>query len=365
MTEPTLEQVKRFAEQLSPEERGQLWQHLAELPDSGIKTIPFPPLPKPQPERISNATKGKNNKAQNRPDETTFNIRCEIKDDIVTYYADEIGVFSTRFYPDNFANVFLSKPSGSFLKVSPEQRELFYAAVRERLAKEGLKVSNQQLKKVEPAALRELELRLIKESVEHATKQVRENLPPIVKIIWDRVLKASFFSGANELRDKVRVPEQKYSAEKIWESLYQPEWELLKTIARVARGGLRKRKSKFSWSKSRAIEFYRTVQSLPLISKKPLWEYALEQLRQNDYNATTIAWLKSHPAFADIPDNLLKEAATKWRSYEEQSKNIPANFKPLAFAFRHACHKLSYPNQAYNTLRKRYYEGKKASENKQ
>jgi hypothetical protein len=133
-------------------------------------------------------------------------------------------------------------------------------------------------------------------------------------------------------------------------------------LAGVTRGGKRSRKSSFTWDKEKAKLFYQTVQSLPHISKKPLWEYAQEQLRENDYDATTMGWLKSHPAFADSPENLIKEAVTAWRSCEEAAQNIPDQSKPLAFAFRHACQKLGYPENAFNTLRKKYYEGKRAVE---
>src|SRR2546423_13413 len=43
MSEPNLEQVKRLAEQLSPEERKQLWKHLADLPDSDIQSLDLQP----------------------------------------------------------------------------------------------------------------------------------------------------------------------------------------------------------------------------------------------------------------------------------------------------------------------------------
>jgi hypothetical protein len=37
MSRNDLDQVKKLAEQLSSEDRSQLFQHIAELPDSGIK----------------------------------------------------------------------------------------------------------------------------------------------------------------------------------------------------------------------------------------------------------------------------------------------------------------------------------------
>jgi hypothetical protein len=48
MSESTLEQVKRLAEQLSPEDRLQLWYYLAALPDSGIQFNLEPPTVPPE-----------------------------------------------------------------------------------------------------------------------------------------------------------------------------------------------------------------------------------------------------------------------------------------------------------------------------
>jgi hypothetical protein len=51
MSEPNLEQVKRVAEQLSPEDRIQLFHHIADLPDSGIQSGSIdPPSPLISPE---------------------------------------------------------------------------------------------------------------------------------------------------------------------------------------------------------------------------------------------------------------------------------------------------------------------------
>lgn len=63
---------------------------------------------------------------------------------------------------------------------------------------------------------------------------------------------------------------------------------------------------------------------MPRISKKSLWEYAAEQLRENDHAAEIVTWLQSNPAFIDSPEQLLKDAASAWRTFEEEGKNIPA-----------------------------------------
>src|SRR5437879_1809931 len=155
-------------------------------------------------------------------------------------------------------------------------------------------------------------------------------------MIWENlVIQATAFAGANELRDMLDVQEQKYSAQEIKKGLFDPTWEMIKPLAGVTHGGKRKRKQPvFVWDKDKAKEFYKAVQALPRLSKKSLWEYAFEQLRGNDYAPEIVTWLQSNLAFVDSPAPLLREAASVWRTYEEEGKNIPAELKPQAFAFR-------------------------------
>jgi hypothetical protein len=44
MSESNLEQVKKLAEQLSPEDRLQLWDFLASIPDGNIHNLNDPPI---------------------------------------------------------------------------------------------------------------------------------------------------------------------------------------------------------------------------------------------------------------------------------------------------------------------------------
>ena len=104
---------------------------------------------------------------------------------------------------------------------------------------------------------------------------------------------------------------------------------------------------------------------MPLIGDKPMWEYAQLQMRDNDYDHDTITWLKSRPAFVDVPEDLLKDAAKVWHQFDERWESLPAEHSPQGFAFRHACRKLGYPKNAYNTLRTKYYKGKKEHESKE
>jgi hypothetical protein len=321
-------------------------------------------MPEINSEQANNASDRKDEKEPKKINELNFQFQTLARDGEIIFLLEGVEVFRLFFYPDNYAKAFFEKvkPDEPFLMISEDQRRRLHDCVRKET---GMEISEEEFSKMEPSALQKLSLMLLMQSIKGATKRVNDNLPQIVAMILQRVIYGTFFAGANELRDIVEQPQEKFTAKEIREAIFQPEWERIKNLAGGSRGGSRKVKSTLAWDVEKTKQFYQAVQSFPRISKKPLWEYAQKQLSENDYDATTIDWLKSHPAFADSPENLLKEAATIWHSLEEEGKNIPAKSKPLAFAFRHACHKLGYSEQAYNTLRKRYYEGKKAVENEQ
>jgi hypothetical protein len=271
--------------------------------------------------------------------------------------------FSQSLHKALFEKLQFSEPWISI--PDPAVRKAVFEGLRQRFRDQGFtvndNVTDEFLSQFLGPALRNMEHHFIDASARSAVQRIENKLQIVTKLLWDKLLQVAGLSGANALRDMLDVPDQKYKAHEMKDAIFHDEWELLKPVIGVTHGGARKpRKSKFTWDADKARQFYKAVQALPRISKKLPWEYAEEQLRANDYTADMITWLQSHPAFAKSPEALLKEAASIWRTYEEQGQNIPAKHKPLAFAFRHACHKLGYPEKAYNTLRTRYYEGKKA-----
>lgn len=298
------------------------------------------------------------------PPSPEFQVQYQFAPGFVRVLLEDIEVMVVAFSSENYANALFArlKLSDSFIAQSEERRQ----KAKERAEAKGDKVilSDEDIKKIEAQILRKAELELIEKSITPAAKLADEHLLNVVRMIFEGLfIQATAFAGANEMRDLLQLQDQKYSAKDIKKSLFDPTWEMIKPLAGVTHGGKRTRKeSEFTWNKDKAREFYKAVQALPRISKKPIWEYAEEQLRANDYDPEIVTWLQSNPAFADSPERLLREAASVWRSFEEEGKSVPAESRPLAFAFRHACHKLGYPEKAYNTMRARYYEGKKAEE---
>lgn len=345
-----LDRVKRLAKRLSPQDRVQLFAFLAELPDSLIKPLPIPQAKPETPE-------------PEEPD--TLRLECKQEGNLVVCFLEGAEVFRMMFHAEKYVEILYKTQDTErvFLHLTDEQREQIKEGIQEKSKEIGITLTDEEMLAIEPRGLRMLGQKLIRDSFQHSANLLNENLPRVAGMILQRIVPANMLAGANQLRELLEVPEQKRTAKQIKDSLYNPEWEMIKPFAGVKHGGERKRKeTAFTWDKDKARKLFNTVQALPCISKKSLWEYAEEQLRENDYAAEIVTWLQSNPSFIDSPEHLLKEAAKVWRTFVEEGKNIPAESKPLAFAFRHACYKLGYFAGKYNTLRTRYYQGKKAQE---
>lgn len=360
MPEQSLDEVMKAAEQLSPKDRLKLFGHLARLLDSGIK-----PVSAAQPEKPLQVIKGAKNNGDLQ--ELSFEYNCQIQEDQVIYSLSGAEIFRMVFNSENCTNVFFDKlkSSPSFLKTSQEQKPRIYAAVREVLAEKGQDATDEQIKRIEGEALKILELRLLKESIEQATKQVSKNLPQVVVMIWQKILHVMTFSGANTLRDILQLSEQKFGAEEIKKALFETEWEHLKTLSGISRGGRRARKG-FVWTNEKKKAFYKEVESLPEHKGTPIWQFALDELIEQEFDAETIAWLKSRSFLKAIPKELLDSAINTWCKYlpEEAWEEMKPEDKPRAFEFRHALHLLDFPRDfTYSTLESYYYDGKKLSDN--
>lgn len=359
MSETNLEQVKKLVEQLQPEDRTKLWDHIAKLPDSGINIRVLPSASK-----FVQKIKLDEKSGRFRP--VTFQWGCKNNDGEVIFTLDEVEIFRTLFNAENCANVLFEKikPDESFLKIGPKQLKDIFAKVRAMVTEQEAKVSDAQLSKlVQSPFLKEVSNRLVKQSLESATKRASDNLPAVVAVVLQKVVHAISFSASNILRERLELPETKYSAKEVIDAVFRPDMELVKILAGVTQGGKRKRKSKFVWDAEKTLKFYQTVEALPRygVDKISMWEYARGMLRDNDYDDETIQFLLRRPMFTDVPDSLLKEAAKVWRKYDESWDSLPAKYGPQAFAYRQACHILNYPEYAYNTLNQKYYEGRKVS----
>ncbi len=137
----------------------------------------------------------------------------------------------------------------------------------------------------------------------------------------------------------------------------------IKDNLRDLRGGVVDKKG-FVWTDEIKVRFYKTVEELPKIKNESAWEFAAEQLFEEDFDYETIKWVKSSPAFVNVPESLFDEAIKHWRKYGGVKEIKVKEHNPRFFEFRHALHLLEYPDKfAFSTLRTRYFEGKKLDKN--
>jgi hypothetical protein len=138
----------------------------------------------------------------------------------------------------------------------------------------------------------------------------------------------------------------------------------VKQALRVKQGGARKRKG-FVWTKTEKKAFYQKVESLPTKDSKSYWQYALDLLIEQEFDAETVTWLKSRMVLKDASGELFSEAVKTWRKYlgsEKWGEMLPEE-KPRAFEYRHALHLLNYPDEfKFSTLDSYFYVGKKLSD---
>jgi ribose 1,5-bisphosphokinase PhnN len=300
---PSFERVKQLAQELSPEERTTLFEELAALPDSPIKLLPRPqPAPAPAP-----TVDGK--KALK-----DIQLRYEVRKEQgqIIYLFEGREVFRLSFNAENYADVFFEKlkTKDAYLRVSNEQRERVYQGVRDVLAEEGMTVSNRRLRSIESQALHELGLKLLKDSLLATARRMGDSLPQVAAMIFPRVTQATLFAGANQLRETLHLPEQKFTEAEIRNAVQRPEWEYLKRIMGIpatSRGGAHN--VKHLWNDSDRECLARKYAEL-----QPVWldakEIAKESLKSRVRNRKT-EWreevLRRYP---NLPSDLLEAFST-------------------------------------------------------
>jgi hypothetical protein len=186
--------------------------------------------------------------------------------------------------------------------------------------------------------LRQLALNLLKESIERSTKRVSENLPQAVAMVFEKIVHATFFAGANELRDILKVPEQKYSAKDIKDVLFQADWERIKLLSGVTRGGARN--IKHSWTDKERNCLVLNDERL-----KPIWTEAKRiaiAAQKSKESGRSLRWSEQvKGAYPDLPQDLI----------ELLSAPRSADAKPANIALTHAA-RLCIPT-SYSTRRLR------------
>lgn len=347
MSDADLEQVLRLANQLSQPDRLRLFHHLSKLADNRKPSLEI------QIEEAIKKQGGEDNDnfvlVYNAPNTNPAWVGVLLKGKTI---------FQILYYPENFRESRLKLRSWQHAPVTEDVK----TQVREILGQAGAEVADDLIVNAALESQREI----YEAETYRISKELALRLPDMVGLLVTAATRIIEISVRNTFAEQTGQVEKKTKLEDM-EKMLEPFWKQIKERQLgVTHGGARHRKSKFVWDAERALTLYNTVEALPRhgADKLPMWEYAREVLRDNDYDHETIQFLKSRSMFADVQEDLLKEAATVWRQYDERWDTLPPENSPQAFAFRHACDKLDFPYTTYNTVRTNYYKGKKASEGK-
>ncbi len=325
MTEFNLEQIKKIAEKLSAEDRLKLFHYLSDLPDSGIESgdLSQPPL------TLQGAVES------NEEVDNSDNFALLSTETTVAVFLKGKLIFQVFYYPENFRESNLKVRS--WQTAPPSERIM--SGIRGALAELGIERTEEEITETAKQGM----LKYYEAEIFRISNEISERLPHMTWLLIDATINIITIAMRNLFAEQTGQLEKKVKLVDMEKKL-EPYWRHIKEHLGVTHGGARPRRSKFVWDAEKALKFYQTVEALPHYGadKIPMWEYARDILRDNDYDHETIQFLNARPRFADVPEGLLKEAASVWHQYDEHWDTLPANSSPVAFAFRHALHKLDY-----------------------
>jgi hypothetical protein len=232
---PNLEKIKKTASQLSAEERLELFDYLARLPDSGL--IYHPPVSEPLATVLP---------SDHTQEVLTLNSKVGWKnndDGSRSFSFEGREVFRIKFDPSNYAesNFQKLKDYAIQFQTSGEARTKSHESIREFFEKQGITPTQEQVEQVEKEALRYRAQSLLRDSLTELANNIDERLNDVTLAILAKIVQTSGFSVANLLRDTLGIPEQKVNLSDVQSILYKHEFDRLKSIVGLqsTQGGAR------------------------------------------------------------------------------------------------------------------------------
>jgi len=270
-------------------------------------------------------------------------------------HIEGIEIFRLTFNHDNFAeNLSKTWPS-------PKPSESAIANVRSMLKEHDPERSDEEIN-AWADRFHEIMMKVVtEEKAKHIAERISENLDSLLIAVMEDAIKAYGLEGTILLNEQAG---KQINISQYKDIILKQHWSRIRDLAGIKQGGARKRKG-FVWTNERKIAFYEKVEALPKHKDKPVWQYLLEELIEQEFDADTIAWLRTRPAVKDIPKELFDRAVKTWRKHlaDESWNQMKPEDKPRAFEFCHALHLLDYPQSSkYKTLETYYYEGKNLSD---
>lgn len=279
-----------------------------------------------------------------------------IGENLTIAHIDGIDIFRLTFNPQNFTeNFYKSVPI-------PKPPEGAKKSVRSILEQHNIERSEEEIE----AAVQEASMEIMKVVYEakaaHIAARMSENLHGLLVAVIEDAVKAYALDATIEMNKQAG---RTYSIKEFKDIVLKQHWARIRDLAGIKQGGARERKG-FVWTPEKKVAFYKEVESLPKHKGESVWQFILDELIEQGFDAETIAWLKSRSYLKALPEKLSDNAVKSWRKYlpDENWNEMKPDDKPRAFEFRYALHSLDYPDEfAYSTLETYYYEGKRLSDN--
>lgn len=271
---------------------------------------------------------------------------------------DEDGV--KLFSDDSEKELFLEKLRNTL----PDQAEI--KAFKDDLIKKDesfAKYTDEQVSEIwlsyyKQAEDEELLERLKIKDVHWTFALMMENFDATFSSCMLRILSTAQIRANKEIRKELGLPLLK--KEEMKEYIEAPYRKIENILLDTAPGGGRPRKG-FVWKEENLEAFYKQVINLQKIKGKPMWQYALTELMEKDFDFYIEEYLRQKTPFKNVPPKLFSDAIKTWKKYKDDFVNIPPEEKPQAFEFQHALYLLNYPKTTFSTAEKYFSKGKKLS----
>lgn len=315
MSESNLEQVKRLAEQLSPEDRTKLFHHIADLPDSGIQSgsldPPSPPLSPEDKKKIEELG------ATDKPVIVSTNTYASV-------FLCGRPMLLVYFYPRNFwqsrMEIFSKNAPPPRQRVVEELREIFRLHSEQELPEE-----------VAIESAKQAEAEVFEAYIQGLANGLSAKLGDMASLLFEGGLQVVEIANVNDFADYSGQP--KRALDDVVKSL-EPFWRHIKGLMNVTPGG--RQNIKHTWRMrdyACLIVYYDRF--------KPIWREAKkiakeaqnskERTRQTRWKEEVAAIYQEHDLPADLIDLL----------------EIPQATPPADLALAHAARKC-IPETSYS-----------------
>jgi hypothetical protein len=292
----TLEQVEKLALQLSRDDRLELFDYLAKLPDSGL--IYHSPVPTSMV-------------LPSNPTQEILALNLEMgwsvtSDGTHVFSVEGREVLGIKFNPANYVEFSFKKlkDKALHLNAAGEGHDLLQQKIRAEYQDKGITLTEEQGNQIEREMLDWYAQKLLKDSLTELAATIGENVNQAGMAVLAKIIQAAGFSVANLMRDALQVTE-KLKVSDVQSIIYKPEWDRLKTIVGLQSTHGGKRNVKHNW----------TPEELKCLAKnylelQPIWREAKQiaraakksqvAVRRNNWRAEVLR------AYPDLPADLLE-----------------------------------------------------------